>query len=82
MDLLVPLVYNEMATGTDYLRNERRRHVQPTALVHEAYPGWLPRISLTGRAGRNSLDGRPPHAPGLADHARRQKSDKRETARR
>ena len=61
MDLLTPLVYNELRRLAErYLRNERSAAtLQPTALVHEAYlrlvaqsmPDWESRAHFPGAMG-------------------------------
>jgi RNA polymerase sigma factor (TIGR02999 family) len=77
MDLLVPLVYDEMRRlAQKYLRDEgSTATLQPTALVHEAYlrlvaPDWESRSHFFGVA---------PHLMRqvLVDHARKNKSGKR-----
>src|SRR6185436_17828127 len=80
MDLLVPLVYDEMRRmAQSYLRDERSAAtLQPTALVHEAYlrlvaqalPDWQSRSHFFGVAAHLMRQI-------LVDHARRQKSAKR-----
>ena len=80
MDLLVPLVYNEMKRMAErYLRDERSAAtLQPTALVHEAYlrlvaqdlPDWESRSHFFGVAAHLMRQI-------LVDHARRQRSSKR-----
>jgi RNA polymerase sigma factor (TIGR02999 family) len=80
MDLLVPIVYDEMRRlAESYLRDERSAAtLQPTALVHEAYlrlvgqhlPDWESRSHFFGVAAHLMRQI-------LVDHARRQKSGKR-----
>jgi len=80
IDLLVPLVYDEMRRlAESYLRDERSAAtLQPTALVHEAYlrlvaqnlPDWESRSHFFGVAAHLMRQV-------LVDHARRQKSGKR-----
>jgi RNA polymerase sigma factor (TIGR02999 family) len=80
MDLLVPLVYDEMRRlAASYLSDERSAAtLQPTALVHEAYlrlvaqklPDWQSRSHFFGVAAHLMRQI-------LVDHARRQKSAKR-----
>jgi RNA polymerase sigma factor (TIGR02999 family) len=80
VDLLVPLVYDEMRRlAESYLRDERSAAtLQPTALVHEAYlrlvgqslPDWESRSHFFGVAAHLMRQI-------LVDHARRQKSGKR-----
>ena len=80
MDLLVPLVYDELRRlAMSYLRDERAAAtLQPTALVHEAYlrlvsqnlPDWESRSHFFGVAAHLMRQV-------LVDHARRQKSEKR-----
>ncbi len=80
MDLLVPLVYDEMRRlAESYLRDERSAAtLQPTALVHEAYlrlvgqnlPDWQSRSHFFGVAAHLMRQI-------LVDHARRNKSAKR-----
>ena len=80
VDLLVPLVYDEMRRlAESYLRDERAAAtLQPTALVHEAYlrlvgqnlPDWESRSHFFGVAAHLMRQI-------LVDHARRQKSGKR-----
>ena len=80
VDLLVPLVYDEMRRlAESYLRDERAAAtLQPTALVHEAYlrlvaqhlPDWESRSHFFGVAAHLMRQI-------LVDHARRQKSAKR-----
>ena len=80
MDLLVPLVYEEMRRmAQSYLRDERSAAtLQPTALVHEAYlrlvaqalPDWQSRSHFFGVASHLMRQI-------LVDHARKQKSEKR-----
>lgn len=80
MDLLVPLVYDEMRRmAQSYLRDERSAAtLQPTALVHEAYlrlvaqalPDWQSRSHFFGVASHLMRQI-------LVDHARKQKSEKR-----
>src|SRR2546425_11049841 len=80
MDLLVPLVYDEMRRlAQSYLRDERSAAtLQPTALVHEAYlrlvaqslPDWESRSHFFGVASHLMRQI-------LVDHARKHKSGKR-----
>lgn len=80
MDLLVPLVYDEMRRlAESYLRDERAAAtLQPTVLVHEAYlrlvaqnlPDWQSRSHFFGVAAHLMRQI-------LVDHARRNKSGKR-----
>jgi RNA polymerase sigma-70 factor, ECF subfamily len=80
MDLLVPLVYDEIRRlAQSYLRDERSADtLQPTALVHEAYlrlvgqnlPDWESRSHFFGVAAHLMRQI-------LVDHARRHKSAKR-----
>src|SRR5215213_5888743 len=80
MDLLTPLVYNELRRLAErYLRNERSAAtLQPTALVHEAYlrlvaqemPDWESRSHFFGVAAHLMRQI-------LVDHARRRHSQKR-----
>ena len=80
MDLLVPMVYDEMRRlAESYLRDERSAStLQPTALVHEAYlrlvaqnlPDWQSRSHFFGVAAHLMRQI-------LVDHARRHKSAKR-----
>src|SRR6266851_4780467 len=80
MDLLVPLVYDEMRRLADsYLRDERSAGtLQPTALVHEAYlrliaqqlPDWESRSHFFGVAAHLMRQI-------LVDHARKKNSQKR-----
>ncbi|HLK66923.1 MAG TPA: sigma-70 family RNA polymerase sigma factor [Bryobacteraceae bacterium] len=80
IDLLVPLVYDEMRRlAESYLRDERAAAtLQPTALVHEAYlrlvaqhlPDWESRSHFFGVAAHLMRQI-------LVDHARRHKSSKR-----
>jgi RNA polymerase sigma factor (TIGR02999 family) len=80
LDLLTPLVYNELRRLADhYLRNERAAAtLQPTALVHEAYlrlvaqclPDWESRSHFYGVAAHLMRQV-------LVDHARRRRSAKR-----
>jgi RNA polymerase sigma factor (TIGR02999 family) len=80
MDLLIPLVYQEMRRLADsYLRDEQSaKTLQPTALVHEAYlrmvaqqlPDWQSRAHFYGVAARLMRQI-------LVDHARMTKSQKR-----
>jgi RNA polymerase sigma factor (TIGR02999 family) len=80
LDLLVPLVYQELRRLADrYLRDERAAAtIQPTALVHEVYlrlvsqnlPDWESRahfFRVTAHLMRQIL----------VDHARRRRSSKR-----
>jgi RNA polymerase sigma-70 factor (ECF subfamily) len=80
MDLLTPLVYNELRRLAErYLRNERSAAtLQPTALVHEAYlrlvaqsmPDWESRAHFFGVAANLMRQI-------LVDHARKHRSAKR-----
>jgi RNA polymerase sigma factor (TIGR02999 family) len=80
IDLLVPLVYDEMRRlAQNYLRDERAAAtLQPTALVHEAYlrlvgqnlPDWESRSHFFGVAAHLMRQI-------LVDHARQHKSAKR-----
>src|SRR5580765_4695509 len=80
LDLLVPLVYDEMRRLADsYLRDERSANtLQPTALVHEAYlrliaqqlPDWESRSHFFGVAAHLLRQI-------LVDHARKKHSHKR-----
>jgi RNA polymerase sigma-70 factor (ECF subfamily) len=80
MDLLTPLVYNELRRLAErYLRNERSAAtLQPTALVHEAYlrlvaqsmPDWESRAHFFGVAAHLMRQI-------LVDHARKYRSAKR-----
>src|ERR1051325_7345820 len=80
VDLLVPLVYDEMRRlAESYLRDERSAAtLQPTALVHEAYlrlvgqnlPDWESRSHFFGVAAHLMRQI-------LVDHARRHRSAKR-----
>jgi RNA polymerase sigma factor (TIGR02999 family) len=80
VDLLVPLVYDEMRRLADmYLRDERSAAtLQPTALVHEAYlrlvgqnlPDWESRSHFFGVAAHLMRQI-------LVDHARKHNSAKR-----
>ncbi|HYP08389.1 MAG TPA: sigma-70 family RNA polymerase sigma factor [Bryobacteraceae bacterium] len=80
MDLLTPLVYNELRRLAErYLRNERSAAtLQPTALVHEAYlrlvaqnmPDWESRAHFFGVAAHLMRQI-------LVDHARKHRSAKR-----
>jgi hypothetical protein len=81
LDLLTPLVYNELRRLADhYLRetNAPRRLLQPTALVHEAYlrlvaqslPDWESRSHFFGVAAHRMRQV-------LVDHARRRRSAER-----
>lgn len=80
MDLLVPLVYDEMRRlARSFLRDERSAAtLQPTAVVHEAYlrlvaqnlPDWESRAHFFGVAAHLMRQI-------LVDHARRNKSAKR-----
>jgi RNA polymerase sigma factor (TIGR02999 family) len=80
MDLLVPLVYDEMRRlAQKYLRDEgSAATLQPTALVHEAYlrlvaqalPDWESRSHFFGVAAHLMRQV-------LVDHARKNKSGKR-----
>ena len=80
MDLLVPLVYDEMRRlAQSYLRDERSAAtLQPTALVHEAYlrlvaqalPDWESRSHFFGVASHLMRQI-------LVDHARKHNSGKR-----
>jgi len=80
MDLLVPLVYNEMRRlAQGYLRNERlAATLQPTALVNEAYLRLIGQ-NLPDFESRSHFFGVAAHLMRqvLVDHARRQKSGKR-----
>src|SRR5215467_8669558 len=80
MDLLVPLVYNEMRRlAQSYLRNERlAATLQPTALVHETYLRLVAQ-NLPDLESRSHFFGVAAHLMRqvLVDHARRQRSDKR-----
>ena len=74
LDLLIPLVYQELRSLADrYLRDERAAAtIQPTALVHEAYlrlvsqslPDWESRAQFFGVAAHLMRQI-------LVDHARR-----------
>jgi RNA polymerase sigma factor (TIGR02999 family) len=80
LDLLTPLVYNELRRLADhYLRDERSAAtLQPTALVHEAYlrliaqslPDWESRSHFFGVAAHLMRQV-------LVDHARKRRSAKR-----
>jgi RNA polymerase sigma-70 factor (ECF subfamily) len=80
LDLLVPLVYQELRRLADhYLRDERAAAtIQPTALVHEAYlrlvsqnlPDWESRAHFFGVAAHLMRQI-------LVDQARRRRSSKR-----
>ena len=80
MDLLVPLVYDEMRRmAQSYLRDERSAAtLQPTVLVHEAYlrlvaqalPDWQSRSHFFGVASHLMRQI-------LVDHARKHNSGKR-----
>ncbi len=80
LDLLVPLVYQELRRLADHcLRDERAAAtIQPTALVHEAYlrlvsqnlPDWESRAHFFGVAAHLMRQI-------LVDHARRRRSSKR-----
>ena len=80
VDLLVPLVYDEMRRlAQSYLRDERSAAtLQPTAVVHEAYlrlvaqnlPDWESRAHFFGVAAHLMRQI-------LVDHARKNKSAKR-----
>jgi RNA polymerase sigma factor (TIGR02999 family) len=80
LDLLIPLVYQELRSLADrYLRDERAAAtIQPTALVHEAYlrlvsqslPDWESRAHFFGVAAHLMRQI-------LVDHARRRQSFKR-----
>src|SRR4030095_11761538 len=80
MDLLVPIVYNEMrGLARQYLRDERSAAtLQPTALVDEVYlrlvaqnlPDWDSRSHFFGVAAHIMRQI-------LVDHARRHRSAKR-----
>ena len=80
MDLLVPLVYEEMRRlAQNYLRDERSAAtLQPTALVHEAYvrlvaqelPDWESRSHFFDVAAHLMRQV-------LVDHARKHRSGKR-----
>src|SRR5437016_14013151 len=79
LDLLTPLVYNELRRLADhYLRDERSATIQPTALVHEAYlrlvaqslPDWESRSHFFGVAAHLMRQV-------LVDHARKHRSGKR-----
>jgi RNA polymerase sigma factor (TIGR02999 family) len=80
LDLLTPLVYNELRRLADhYLRDERAAAtLQPTALVHEAYlrlvaqslPDWESRSHFFGVAAHLMRQI-------LVDHARKRRSAKR-----
>lgn len=80
MDLLVPLVYDEMRRlAASYLADERKAAtLQPTALVHEAYlrlvaqklPDWQSRSHFFGVAAHLMRQI-------LVDHARKHRSAKR-----
>ena len=80
VDLLVPLVYDEMRRlAQSYLRDERSAAtLQPTAVVHEAYlrlvaqnlPDWESRAHFFGVAAHLMRQI-------LVDHARKHKSAKR-----
>jgi RNA polymerase sigma factor (TIGR02999 family) len=80
LDLLVPLVYEELRRLADrYLRSERSAStLQPTAIVNEAYlrlvaqslPDWESRAHFFGVAAHLMRQI-------LVDHARRRKSAKR-----
>lgn len=80
LDLLVPLVYQELRRLADhYLRDERAAAtIQPTALVHEAYlrlvsqnmPDWESRAHFFGVAAHLMREI-------LVDQARRRHSSKR-----
>ena len=80
LDLLTPLVYNELRRLADrYLRDERSAAtLQPTALVHEAYlrlvaqslPDWESRSHFFGVAAHLMRQI-------LVDHSRKRRSAKR-----
>src|SRR5436305_9888150 len=79
LDLLTPLVYNELRRLADhYLRDERSATIQPTALVHEAYlrlvaqslPDWESRSHFFGVAAHLMRQI-------LVDQARKRRSAKR-----
>jgi RNA polymerase sigma factor (TIGR02999 family) len=80
LDLLVPMVYQELRRLADrYLRDERAAAtIQPTALVHEAYlrlvsqslPDWESRAHFFGVAAHLMRQI-------LVDHARRRQRSKR-----
>src|ERR1051326_4577501 len=80
LDLLVPLVYDEMRRlAQSYLRDERlAQTLQPTALVHEAYarlvaqqlPDWESRSHFFGVAAHLMRQV-------LVDHVRQTRSGKR-----
>jgi len=80
LDLLVPLVYDELRRiAQNYLRNERPGHtLQSTALVHEAYvrmiqqdlPQWQNRAHFFAVAAQLMRQI-------LVDHARAHRADKR-----
>src|ERR1700744_300228 len=80
IDLLVPLVYDEMRRlAQSYLRNERAAAtLQPTALVHEAYLRLVAQ-NLPDFESRSHFFGVAAHLMRqiLVDHARRHKSAKR-----